>query len=105
MPTLPAAVPTPTPRPSLKQRLEALLRDYGGVAAATYFSLFGLTLAGFTAAIGMGIEVEGASSGAGTLFAAWVATKLTQPVRILATIALTPLVARLRRRPVPPDAP
>ena len=88
----------PTTRPSLKQRLEALLREYGSVAVGTYLALFGLTLAGFALAIGVGVEVEAASDGAGTLFAAWVATKLTQPVRILATLALTPLIARLRRR-------
>lgn len=91
-------------KPSLKARLEALLKAYGPTAAAVYFTLFGLTLAGFAVAIGFGVAVEGASSGAGTLFAAWVATKLTQPVRILATLALTPLVARFfgRRRGGPP---
>jgi len=65
---------------------------------ATYFSLFALVFAGFGLAIALGMQVESAQGGAGVLGAAYVATKLTQPLRIAATMALTPLVARLVER-------
>ena len=44
------------------------------------------------------VAVEGTVAQAGVLGAAYVATKATQPLRILATLALTPLIARLVRR-------
>jgi hypothetical protein len=87
-----------------KERLKALLAEYGRVAIWTYFVLFGLVLTGFAVAIASGVEVKSAQGHAGVLGAAWVATKLTQPLRIGATLLLTPLVARLAtkvRRPKP----
>lgn len=97
-----------TARPSLRERLSALMAEYGPVAFGVYFGLFALTLAGFALAIHFGISTPFASgataagpseaaAGAGTLFLAWGATKLTQPLRIAATLALTPLAARLTR--------
>lgn len=82
----------------MKDRLEALLQKYGKVALVIYFSIFGLVLAGFAIAIRAGVQVESAAGEAGVLGAAWVATKLTQPLRILATVVLTPVVAKLRER-------
>jgi membrane protein implicated in regulation of membrane protease activity len=81
-----------------RERFKALLAEYSGVALGTYLGIFFLVLAGFALAISAGVEVEGAASGAGLLAAAWVATKLTQPLRIAATVVLTPFVARLLRR-------
>ncbi len=47
----------------------------------------------------MGFEVEGVAGGAGTLGAAWIGLKLTQPFRMAGTALLTPPVAiALRRR-------
>lgn len=72
----------------------------------TYFSIFALVFAGFAIAISMGVTVDSAAGTAGTVGAAYVATKLTQPLRILATLLLTPilgkLVARFGPRPQPP---
>jgi hypothetical protein len=89
-----------TTRPRLADRLKELLAVYGRVALAIYVVLFVLVLGGFALAIGSGYEPEGTAANAGVLASAWVATKLTQPIRILATLALTPLVAYLlgRRR-------
>ena len=90
----------------MKARLEALLEEYGKVALFTYFAIFVLVFAGFAIAISLGVQVESASGTAGTLGAAYVATKLTQPIRIIATVALTPVLARLvklvGRKPPPP---
>lgn len=84
------------------QRLKQLLSEYGPIALGTYFAIFFLVLAGFAAAMSQGIAVAGVdlngASGLGVLGAAYVATKIAQPVRIAATLALTPLVAFLLGR-------
>ena len=82
----------------MKARFEALLREYGKIALVTYISIFAVVIASFFVAITAGFEVEGVASGMGTLGAAWLATKVTQPVRILATLILTPVLARIARR-------
>jgi hypothetical protein len=78
--------------------LTSLLAEYGRVALYTYLSLFVLVFAGFAAAIFAGVQVEGSAGNAGVVGAAYVATKVTQPLRILGTLALTPLVAALLKR-------
>lgn len=78
-----------------RERLNALLVEYGRVAIGTYFGIFALVLTAFAVAISVGAKVESAAGGAGVLGAAWLATKATQPLRIGATLALTPIVARL----------
>ncbi len=90
------------PRPPLKERLTTLLNEYGRVAIIIYFTIFALVLSGFAVAIKFGVEVDSAAGTAGTIGAAWVATKLTQPLRILATLVLTPIVAKLIERFAPP---
>jgi hypothetical protein len=64
-----------------------------------------VVIVGFAMAIQMGIAVESTAGKAGVWGAAWVATKVTQPLRILATLLLTPLLAQLlrRRKPADPD--
>jgi hypothetical protein len=100
--------PAPS-KPSLKQRFETLIAEYGKFVIPLYFGIFILTWTGFAFAIQNGFEVQSATAGAGTWAAAYVATKLTQPIRIGATLLLTPIVARLfGRRPSdskPVDAP
>ncbi|HEY5957853.1 MAG TPA: hypothetical protein VIV60_14925, partial [Polyangiaceae bacterium] len=59
-----------------------------------YFAMFLLFVAGFALAISLGIKADDSTSKLGVLGAAWVATKLTQPLRIIASMALTPLFAR-----------
>jgi hypothetical protein len=88
---------------SIRQRLERLFADYGPVAVVTYFVIFFGTWGGFAAALSFGIQMEGVAAGAGTIGAAWLATKVTQPLRIGATIVATPFAARLwhRLRPRP----
>lgn len=102
-----ASPPSPPVRAPLSERMKAALAEYGGVAITLYLIIFAAVLAGFAVAISLGVETESTAGSAGTLAAAWLATKLTQPLRILATLALTPLVARglqwFRRKPAPPD--
>jgi len=84
--------------PRMRKRLESILAEYGTVAIVVYFTIFFATLASFFVAIRMGWRTSSAGGQAGTLAAAWIATKLTQPVRIGATLVLTPLVAKLYER-------
>ena len=80
------------------EKLKALLAEYGRVAIWTYFAIFALVLLGFVLAIAYGFQVESAKGGAGVLGAAYLATKATQPLRIAATLALTPLISRFAKR-------
>ena len=99
-------MPETPPKPSLMDRLKAHLAEYGEIAIVIYFSIFGLVFAGFIVAINVGAQAETAGGWAATIGAAYGATKLTQPLRILGTLVLTPLIARLwrGRRPTPPPA-
>ena len=89
-----------------RQRLKVLLAEYGRLALYTYLVLFVLVLLGFAGGIHLGVCTESTAGKAGLWGAAWLATKVTQPLRILATVALTPLVAqvlKLRKKPAPVD--
>ncbi len=91
---------TETEKPKvLKDRLQEHIAEYGKLALVIFLSMGALTLVGFYIAIKAGIDIgEGTSQTAGTLVAAWVATKLTMPIRIGATLVLTPILAKLLRR-------
>ena len=81
-------------RKSIKQ----LAQEYGPFALGTYLAIFALVFGGFVLAISSGFEVESAAGSAGLLGAAWLATKLTQPLRIAATLVITPFAAAGLRR-------
>lgn len=98
--------PAPLPKPSLKQRLETLIAEYGKLAIILYFGIFFLTWTGFAFAFQTGLQAEASGigvSGWGAAGAAYLATQATKPIRFGATMVLTPLVARLfgRRRSKP----
>ena len=101
------AAPAAAPKPPLKDRLKALFDEYGTIAIATYFAIFFVVLGGFALALTFGVKIESAAGTAGTLGAAWVATKVTQPLRILGTLVLTPVIGKLvhRFRKPPPKLP
>jgi hypothetical protein len=84
--------------PPLKDRLQALLVEYGSLALWVYFGIFLVVFVGFAMAIQFGVEIESAAGKAGTWGAAYLATKLTQPLRIIATLVATPVVVRIARR-------
>ena len=84
--------------PSRKDRLKKLFVEYGSLALWVYFGIFVVVLVGFAAAIRLGLNVDSTAGTAGVWAAAYVSTKLTQPLRILATLALTPVVMHVVRR-------
>jgi hypothetical protein len=81
-----------------RAKLKLLLEEYGRVAIWVYLVIWLTVLAGFAIAISAGFNVNGGPAGMGVLGAAWVATKLTQPLRIGATLLLTPAVAAVHIR-------
>ena len=83
----------------IKERLSGLMREYGQLALGTYFGLFFLTWGGFALAITCGFHMTSAAGNAGVLGASYLAAKVTQPLRIWLTLLITPLVARVLRRP------
>lgn len=91
------------------QKLKDHFAEYGTIAIVTYFAIFFATWAGFAIAIARGISTDASASDASTIGAAWVATKTTQPIRILVTLAVTPFVAaawhRIRGRKPAADVP
>lgn len=94
--TAPAA--NPVAKRSLKERMSALMAEYGKVALYTFFTMSLMTIAGFSIAFGVGVAPSSASGVLGVIGAGWLAAKATLPLRILATLALTPLIAALVKR-------
>jgi hypothetical protein len=92
-----AVTPAPGKR-TLKQRLAAHVNEYGQIAIVTYFSLSILTIIGFAIAIGIGTSPESTTGVLGVIAAGWVAAKATLPIRILITLAVTPVVAMVVKR-------
>jgi hypothetical protein len=82
----------------MKERLQALLVEHGVAALSIYWVIFVVVLLGSAAAIRCGVKVRGLSGSATVWGGAYLATKLAQPLRIIATLALTPPVAALFRR-------
>lgn len=93
--------PPAAAKPSLKERMAALASAYGRIALYTYLALSLTAIVGFSIAIGVGVAPSSASGVLGVIGAGWVAAKATMPLRILATLGLTPLVAALVRRRAP----
>ena len=85
-------------KPTLKVRLRTLMAEYGRVAIYTYLALSLGTIAAFSIAFGAGMAPSSASGVFGVIGAGWLAAKATMPLRILATLGLTPLIATLLRR-------
>ncbi len=88
----------PLPPVSVKKTIQNLLAEYGTVAVIVYFVIFFAVLGAFWLAIRLGWQPTSAAGSVGTFAAAYIATKLTQPLRIAATLVITPVIARLYER-------
>lgn len=89
----------------MRATLKQILAEYGAIAVVIYLAIFGLVLGGAWLAIRIGWTPTGVAGNAGVFTAAYLFTKVTQPLRIGATVVLTPVAGRLwhraiaRRRP------
>jgi hypothetical protein len=82
----------------VRKTIKNLLVEYGTVAVIVYLAIFFLVIFGFWAAIRFGWEPTSTAGNVGIWTAAYIATKVTQPLRIAATIALTPFIAKIYER-------
>ena len=93
----------------MRQTFKHMLATYGMVAVVVYFTIFFGVLFGAWFAIEQGVDLAAIASrlglpinralaGVGTFTIAYLFTKVLQPVRIVATLALTPLLSRLYER-------
>ena len=86
----------------MKKTLKEILAEYGAIAVVAYLVLFVVVLIGSYLAIRFGWTSRSAAGTAGIWTAAYIVTKLTQPLRIAATVLLSAFIGRLwerRRRP------
>jgi hypothetical protein len=89
---------SPRSSPPVKKTVQKLLTEYGTVAVIVYFAIFFAVLGGFWLGIRFGWRPSSTAGNVGAFTAAYIATKLTQPIRIGATILVTPFIARLYER-------
>jgi hypothetical protein len=82
----------------VRKKLKEIFTEYGPIAVVVYLGLFFAVLFGFWGAIHLGWQPGSLTANVGTFTAAYLATKLTQGFRIAATLAFTPIVARVYSR-------
>ncbi len=79
----------------LLARFQTLVVEYGIIAIIVHYVIFAIVIVGFWAAIRSGWQSTSTAGSMSTWGAAYVAAKITQPLRIIATIAITPFIAKL----------
>lgn len=82
----------------MRATLKQILTQYGAIAVAIYLAIFGLVLGASWFAIRLGWTPTGVTGNAGVFTAAYLFTKVTQPLRIGATVVLTPIAGRVWHR-------
>ena len=79
-------------------RFRELILEYGIIALIVHYVIFAIVITGFWFAIRAGWRPTSTAGTAGSWGAAYIAAKITQPLRIVATLAVTPLIARAYER-------
>lgn len=98
MNSTPEASEQPAEKPTWRERFKILLAEYGPVLIVVWLGVFGLVWAGFVLAIKFGFGVESETGFWGVVVSAYLATQLAKPLRIAATLVITPAAATLLRR-------
>jgi hypothetical protein len=98
MNSTPDANEEPAPKLTWSERFKALLAEFGPVLIVVWLGVFGLVWAGFVLAIKFGFGVESESGFWGVVASAYLATQLAKPLRIAATLVITPAAAALLKR-------
>ena len=80
------------------EKFRNVMVEYGVIALVIHYVIFAIVITGFWFAIRSGWRSSGTSGNVGTWGAAYLAAKITQPLRIIATVAITPFVARVYER-------
>lgn len=82
----------------MRKTFKSILAEYGPIALVVYLTIFFVVLFSAWGAIHLGWQPTSVTANVGSFTAAYLATKLTQPVRIASTLAITPVVARVYGR-------
>lgn len=86
----------------MRKTLKKILAEYGAIAVVIYLTVFFVVFVGAYFAIRLGWAPESVAGTAGAWTAAYIVTKITQPLRIAGTIVLTTFLGKLwdrRRKP------
>ncbi len=87
----------------MRTTLKQIFAEYGAIAVVLYLVLFTVVMVGAYLAIRLGWTPAGVSGQAGAWTAAYIITKITQPLRIAATVMLTAFIGKIWRRGAKPD--
>ena len=79
----------------MRKTLKNVFAEYGAIAVVVYLTLFTAVLVGSYFAIRLGWTPGGVAGQAGAWTAAYLVTKIAQPLRIAATVLITTFVGRL----------
>jgi hypothetical protein len=88
----------------MRKTIKEVLAEYGAIAVVVYLALFAIVLVGSWFAIELGWSPGGVMGNAGAWTAAYIVTKITQPLRIAATVVLTTFIGKLWTREPKPAA-
>ena len=88
----------------MRKTLKHILAEYGAIAVVLYLALFFIVFIGAYFAIRFGWAPEGVAGTAGAWTAAYIVTKITQPLRIAGTVVLTTFLGKLWDKRRKPDA-
>ena len=87
----------------MRKTLKQVFAEYGAIAVVLYLAIFFIVFIGAWLGIRMGWAPGGVAGTAGTWTAAYIVTKITQPLRIAATVVLTTFIGKLWRRGQPKE--
>lgn len=79
----------------MRKTLKNILAEYGVIAVIVYLTLFACVLVGSYFAIRLGWTPGTVAGEAGAWTAAYIVTKIAQPLRIAATVLVTTLIGKL----------
>lgn len=89
----------------MRKTIKQIFAEYGIIAVVLYLVIFFVVLISAWLGIRLGWAPAGVAGNAGTWTAAYIVTKITQPLRIAATVLLTTFIGRLWRRDEPKELP
>lgn len=89
----------------MRKTLKQVFAEYGAIAVVLYLAIFFIVFIGAWLGIRLGWAPGGVAGTAGTWTAAYIVTKITQPLRIAATVLLTTFIGKFWRRGDQKDLP
>lgn len=82
----------------MRKKFTEVLTEYGVIAVILYFAMFFAVLFGAYFALKAGWTPKGFAAETGRWVVAYGIAKLSTPIRLAATVALSPLIARIWER-------